>query len=103
MKLFIDDLRDAPDGWVTVRSYDEAVAHVLVHGMPEAISFDHDLGDAVPTGFDFAKWIVEGHLDGDRPLPENFCYTVHSANPPGRANIEGLLGNFLDHIRSERA
>jgi hypothetical protein len=44
-KLFIDDERfPVTDDWVIVRSSKEAIDHVLAHGMPSEISFDHDLG-----------------------------------------------------------
>jgi hypothetical protein len=70
---------------------------------PEHISFDHDLGDGVPTGFDFVKWLVESHLDGRYLFPDNFSYAVHSANPPGAANIKGTLDSFLSHIKGREA
>ncbi len=103
--MFLDDLRKPPKvkdiRWVIVRSFDEAVAYIEKNGMPRKISFDHDLGDNVPTGFDFAKWIVNRHLDGTDLLPDSFGYTVHSANPPGAANIKGLLDNFLAFLDME--
>ena len=34
-------------------------------------------------------------------FPETFSYAVHSANPPGAANITGLLDRFLQSIPSE--
>jgi hypothetical protein len=54
------------------------------------ISFDHDLGENVPTGHDFAKWLVECHLDGKHLFPETFSYAVHSANPPTVGRSEAL-------------
>jgi hypothetical protein len=90
-RLFLDDVRDPPDrSWDVVRSFDEFVRYIEAHGMPDEISFDHDLGDNVPSGMDCAKWLVET----ERPLAR---FTVHSANPPGRANIEGLLENWRSH------
>ena len=92
-KLYLDDIRSPPDSsWIVVRSHDEFVAWIQTHGTPDEISFDHDLGDGVPTGMDCAKWIVES----ERPL---LRFTVHSANPPGRANILGLLQNWRRHCR----
>ena len=96
-KLYLDDLRTPKSpGWVVVRSYDEAVRYVKANGFPQAVSFDHDLGDAVPTGMDFARWLVTEDLDR-RCMPDNFEFNVHSANPVGRDNIEGLLCNYLQH------
>lgn len=92
-KIFLDDIRDPPDSsWTVARSYDAAVA-LLEQGWPEMISFDHDLGED-RTGFDFAKYLVELDLDSGT-MPVNFQFQVHSANPIGRQNIEGLLDGYI--------
>jgi hypothetical protein len=102
-QLFIDDLRTPPTtDWVVVRSFAEAIAYFDNHGIPDRISFDHDLGELIghllPTGMDVAKAIVEGVLDGRYVLPRDFSYQVHSANPVGRANIVGLMDGLLRHL-----
>lgn len=99
-KLYLDDIRTPlSDGWVVVRSYDEAVSYVQVNGFPREVSLDHDLGEAVPTGMDFARWLVEQDLDHDS-MPDNFEFNIHSANPVGSDNISGLLTSYLNHKRS---
>jgi len=110
-KLFLDDTRHAPDfTWDVVRSYDEFVAYITKNGMPDIISFDHDLafehypfndssfGYCEPpreipyhrytekTGYDCAKWLCENGLKPKQWL-------VHSMNPTGKANIIQLLSN----------
>lgn len=102
MKLYLDDVRDLPDeSFLLARSYEEAVLFVKENGIPPFISFDHDLGvdeneKLLPTGFDFAKWLVEMDMDNIYKFPENFSFNVHSANPVGKANIEGYLNNYLN-------
>ena len=90
-KLFLDDTRDAPDDtWMVVRSFEAFTAWIKRWGVPDVISFDHDLGFAVPTGMDCAKWIVaQGLFLKD--------FRVHSANPVGKENIEKLLLNWKNH------
>ncbi len=101
MKLYLDDIRTPQDdSFEIVRSYDEAVAYVKEHGIPHYISFDHDLGvDAhhkvLPSGYDFARWLVEMDMDGVYSIPVDFSFYVHSANPIGKANIESYLNNYL--------
>lgn len=90
INLYLDDLRQTPSGFARVYDYDEFVSFILTNGMPDFISFDHDLGLG-KTGFDCAKWLVEYCLDNQVSLPEFF---VHSQNPVGKENIEGLLNNF---------
>jgi hypothetical protein len=103
-KLFLDDKRKAPDfTWDVVRNYEQFVAYIELHGAPDIISFDHDLGfehypfneenpgKEIPydsyeekTGYHCAKWLVENHL-----LPKE--YTIHSMNTVGAANIKFVM------------
>lgn len=98
--LFLDDIRHpkAPsptNGWIVAKSFDQAITAIRVMGAPTFISFDHDLGEGVPTGMDLAKWLVDQELDGQLILPNDFSFSVHSANPVGSANIEGLLNQYF--------
>lgn len=78
MKVFLDDERTTPDGWVRVYWPDEAVA-LLQTGHVTEISLDHDQGDdARGTGYDVLLWIEDAvRLRGFVPPRMK----VHSANP----------------------
>lgn len=89
--LYLDDLRPTPEGFERVYNFEEFVAFISQNGMPDFISFDHDLGLG-KTSFDCAKYLVEYSLDNQATLPE---FTVHSQNPVGKENIEKLLANFI--------
>ena len=121
--LFLDDFRHPYDAfkytmdpvfsklkWEIVRSHDEFVRFVTKKfkdgEFPELIAFDHDLDDAhyehtsgeIPydemkekTGLHSAKWLIDFCMDHELKLPD---YRVHSMNPSGKANIEGVLKNF---------
>ena len=97
--LFIDDERFPKTQntipWTIVRSVEHAQALIRQLGCPVFISFDHDLGDCIPTGHDLAKWLVESDLDGLIKIPDSFSYYVHSANPVGRDNIISILDCYL--------
>src|ERR1035437_4381644 len=118
--LFLDDYREPSDcakymyrkgvdcriyheNWSIVRSYLEFVKWIETNGLPDFISFDHDLADVeelkeeLPkeqwfnsetnkeyTGMDCAKWLVNYCLDNGKSLPN---YAVHSSNPAGVKNI----------------
>lgn len=88
--LYLDDLRSAPEKFVLVKNYEEFTAFILQNGLPDFISFDHDLG-LEESGFDCAKWLVNYCLDYQKKLPE---FVVHSQNPVGKENIESLLNHF---------
>jgi hypothetical protein len=95
-RLFIDDMRNPPErGWAVARSSREAIGLLQVNGCPKQISFDHDLGGD-DTAMVVVKWMIERDLDGDgKFIPTDFTFRVHSANPVGKANIEGLLDAYL--------
>ncbi len=105
MRLYLDDIRTPKDiNFVIVRSYEEAVVFVKENGVPNYISFDHDLGvdennNELPSGYDFAKWLVEMDMDNIYLIPVAFEFNVHSANPVGKANIEVYLKNYLEFRR----
>ena len=90
MPLYLDDLRPTPEGFDRVYSYEEFVDYLERKGLPDFISFDHDLGEDL-SGYDCAKYLVAYCLEHKRSLPD---YQVHSQNPVGRENIERLLENF---------
>ncbi|WP_454966923.1 cyclic-phosphate processing receiver domain-containing protein [Capnocytophaga leadbetteri] len=94
MKLYLDDLRTTPEGFERVYSYEEFVSYLEHYGLPDFISFDHDLGEGL-SGYDCAKYLVDYCLDRQLALPD---FVVHSQNPVGKANIEQLLANFKKNI-----
>lgn len=96
-RVFLDDERFPPEGqeFEIVRSSQEAINLMISKGCPEFISFDHDLGGE-DSGMKVAKYIVEKDLDEPGWIPEHFTFYVHSQNPTGKRNIEGLLSQYLD-------
>ena len=117
--LFLDDIRHNYDAfnytnksmflqkkWVIVRNYEEFVQYITNNGMPDFISFDHDLADEhydhdniqdykEKTGLECAKWLVDYCIDNNVELPGYFC---HSQNPVGKDNIIGYLENYQKSI-----
>lgn len=100
MKLWLDDIRPAPPGWVWAKSVAEA-KHYLASGEVEEASFDHDLGDAVVAaeGKKEPKPYPEDGSTLVRWLAETGCWpkkkpTVHSANPVGAAYMRGMIDRY---------
>lgn len=95
-KLYLDDIRvPQTEGWDIVRNYDEFVFWVRLNGVPDEVSFDHDLGDDnVKTGYDAAKWLGQYCIEKNILFPK---WNVHSANPVGKANIEAYIQNVIKH------
>lgn len=124
MKLFLDDIRvpydvfkttinpifENNEDWAIVRDYHQFVNYITKFGLPDFISFDHDLsyehyleenqsdieyGSLIEkTGYDASKWLVNYCEENDLRLPD---FYVHSANPVGKKNIECYLENFKKH------
>lgn len=106
MKLWHDDVRPCPPGWVWAKTNAEAMGY-LSSGEVEEISMDHDLG-ATPKGddsdiylkgeskdecgLDLAKWMcAKGHIPS--------TINIHSWNPDG---AEEMLRCFADHKHEAR-
>ena len=88
MKVYLDDEREASEGWVRVRWPEEAI-ELLQTGQVTDLSLDHDLGnDERGTGYDVVLWIEEAVATGGFVPPR---IVVHSANAPARAKMEAGL------------
>ena len=91
MKLYVDDIRIAPEGWVQAWDAKEAIEQLSTLTVTD-LSLDHDLGDpGEDTGYDIMKWIeVRVHHDGF-PLP---AIKFHTSNPAGRANMQAAYDSI---------
>lgn len=99
MRVFLDDERATPAGWVRVYWPSETI-ELLRSGHVEELSLDHDLGDDERgTGYDVVLWIEEAvALHGFVP-PK---ITVHSANPSARDKM--LAGiRSIEQIVSQKS
>jgi hypothetical protein len=97
--LFIDDLRDPANKTdVIARSSSEAIAIVSALGMPDHISFDHDLsGD--DTSIIFINWLTNQLIDKKLSFPDDFTFSVHSQNPVGVENIKSKMRSLQKHFK----
>lgn len=126
--LYLDDVRTPTtplpgyEPWEVVRNYDEFVAWITANGIPDMISFDHDLAEEhmndyyeqvaqqgfqhpsydlfqEKTGLNCADWLITYCQDNNVP-PKKCC--VHSHNPVGAANIQSLINGYKKHIGHEQ-
>jgi hypothetical protein len=111
-KMFINPLYEKNEDWIIVRDYYEFINFISEFGLPDFISFDHDLSYdhyldenqkdinyenlEEKTGYDACKWLCEYCSENNLKLPQ---YFVHSANPVGKKNIECYLENFKKHSK----
>ena len=126
IKLFIDDIRPAPEGWHLARTVTEAIRFLSQNYQPiwssaagtdiSEISIDHDIshpgacgkGDcrtACPEDFTavahhiVALYGMEAEIAGmlEFQPPRNIPkITIHSSNPVGAKRIQAILKDFPD-------
>jgi hypothetical protein len=115
--LFLDDMRWPRDTflytsnkmyldmeWDIAMNYDQFVDAVKKRGIPDVVSFDHDLAEEhyenkLPydqynekTGYDCAKWLIDYCIDHNKDIPK--IVLIHSLNVPGSKNIESLFYTY---------
>ena len=92
MKLWIDDVRPAPDTetYFHVVSVDQArmiiIAGERVNVPVELIDIDHDAGQYARDGGDYIKL-----LDWLEETGRNYPIHIHSMNPVGVANMRAII------------
>lgn len=91
MKLWIDDVRPAPEGYIWCKSVNKAIdkiSDLINFGIDdiELIDIDHDAGDYASDGGDYIHlldWLEETGC--------NYPIRIHSANPVGVANMRRII------------
>jgi hypothetical protein len=91
MRVYLDDERPTPEGWVRTYWPQEVIALLEAGGVTE-LSLDHNLGDDKRgTGYDVILWLEEAvALRGFKP-PK---VVVHSANASARIKMESGIASI---------
>lgn len=93
MKVYLDDERAHPAGWVRTYWPDEAIL-LLKTGRVTELSLDHDLGDdSRGTGYDVLLWLEAAVILSGFTPPERIV--IHSAN----ASAWTKMSQAIDSIR----
>lgn len=95
VKLWLDDERPEPDGWVCVKTAREAIKILSERNVIE-VSFDHDLGDTnivdCGTGYDAISWLeFQVMTDDTFPIP---VVHIHTANASARIKMSFAARNI---------
>ena len=97
MRLWIDDVRPAPDGYIWIKSVNEAIRYIEIYSnyldfdnnitdMIELISIDHDAGNYAQYGGDYIKI-----LDYLEEMGHSYPIHIHSMNPVGVQNMRAII------------
>mgnify|MGYP007073300351 CR=1 FL=1 len=106
MKVYLDDNRPCPEGWLLAQTADDCI-RLLQTRKCTHLSLDHDLsfeqyhGDysKEKSGYDVLLWLCQTVMNDQAfPVPE---ITLHTMNPAGRARMKLAL-HSLEKLKNER-
>lgn len=111
-KLGPDNLLYLENDWIIARNFEDFKTCIRTYGIPDIVSFDHDLGDDIADarveagmskrkaramkklekdGNDCAKFLMV-YCIGNEQFPEKIF--VHSMNPVGVDRIEATIKDY---------
>lgn len=98
MKIWLDDIRSAPVGYLHTHSVEETKAVVILaenRGETEFLfDLDHDLGAFACEGGDarnFVVWMIETERN-----TSNYKIAIHTANPVGHEFIASMVERYWE-------
>lgn len=107
MKLYVDDIRPAPEGWQQARTVTDAIKFLSNFGnQVTEISLDHDISYAVevagtqrpfpsPENFQAVAYFIAVMFGQVEKKPE---IVIHTANPVGGRELANILMTFKPSI-----
>ena len=94
MKLWVDDIRPAPEDWCQAYSVNAAKEMILANWENiEILSIDYDSGDYNKFGGDYInilKWLEEEEHKTNKKIV-TFPIQIHSMNPVGVQNMRNII------------
>lgn len=92
IKVYLDDVRDAPVGWRRTYTVRETI-DLIREGKVSELSLDHDLGDTDPehSGYDVLSW-----LESEIALRHDYYFAptsifLHTQNPVGKERMKRAI------------
>ena len=93
MLIWLDDVRNAPEGYIHVHSVNEAKNLIIqleqTNQKIDLLNLDHDLGDYARDGGDGIK-LVDWLAETGRHYP----IKLHTMNPVGRDNMQRIIDKY---------
>ena len=104
LRLYVDDIRPAPEGWLQARTVTEAIRTIARFGVEIThVSLDHDISLPVSVNGEYrpfpspetfqavAYYMVAYYMGLTSEKPH---VTIHTANPVGATELESILYGF---------
>lgn len=90
MKLWLDDVRPAPNHtWIWAQSYENALFCLKTKSVT-IMSVDHNLGEHERTGYDVMVWL-ERHINTILRIPVPEIMLCHGGTALERKRIEDVI------------
>lgn len=92
MRIFIDDIREAPEGWHSCKTVAEAIRTIAtMGGQIKEISLDFD--DGTRNTFEPVAWFIKEYwtVRAGKNSPK---IIIHTGNPGGAAKLADILQGF---------
>lgn len=94
IKIWVDDVQPAPDGYIHCRSVNETKAVIRFYERNFSddtilINLDHDSGDYFNDGGDYIKildWLEEEDI-----VDTEYFFHLHTRNPAGAKNMRQII------------
>ena len=93
LNIWLDDIRPAPNGYVWVKSVNQAkrviIAAEISYEEIFELNLDHDLGDYACDGGDaicLVRWLAE--------TERHYFIKLHTMNPVGRENMQAIIDRY---------
>ena len=93
MKLFIDDLRPTPEGWIGTDSIKQAIEYLQTGKVTHlSLDYDYDRNSWSIKGWywDIMKWLLDRAAENQSNCLPTY-YRFHTSNPDGRRNYRGAF------------
>lgn len=94
MKLWVDDIRPAPEGYLLFRTVNDTLRYIRLNSdYIELIDLDHDAGDCAKEGGDYINILREmKRLTIIKKMDfSHIKFRLHSMNPVGVQNMRALI------------
>lgn len=92
IKIWIDDVREAPDGYDWYQMTSQVISLLCRESFrkePILLDIDHDAGDYVEYGGDYIK--ILDFLDEEQYEDLDLTVHIHSMNPVGAENMRRII------------
>ena len=98
VKIWLDDERTAPKGYIHFHSVNETIDFIENSGYTNILlDLDHDLGEYSYDGGDAIKlilWLLENDYQNNNLY--KFHFQIHTMNPVGRQNMQALIERYFN-------